>query len=84
MEKWDDSSPEKVVDPEFSSSQKVTPNKKNIHKPWKSLAINSYRLVSEFHHYFSRGLSSSKRKWQRLPGITFESKNLLNLCGTIF
>ena len=63
---------------------KVTPNKKNTHKPWKSLAINSYRLVSEFHHYFSRGLSSSKRKWQRLPGITFESKNLLNLCGTIF
>ena len=29
--------------------------------PWKSLATFFNRLVSEFHHYFSRGLSSSKR-----------------------
>ena len=42
--------------------------------PWKSLATVFYRLVSEFHHYFSRDLSSSEgtlpcfKWWQRLPG----------------
>ena len=42
--------------------------------PWKSLATIFYRLVSEFHHYFSRG-------WQHLPKGTTMLKMVVDFQG---
>ena len=53
-----------------------------ISYPWKSIFIIFYRLVSEFtnHHYFSRGLSSSKKNQTFFGGDRLTSHVVL-LCS---